>query len=247
MRAVWGFVPGLASSPDGATLITAGLLGVQTWDVESGTESGGATRTPAAQGLSLSADGALAAITTMDGAEVWNIGANSRVAVLPGDVDADEYSTALSPDGRTVAVGGFGRFVRLWDVASRALRQELDLVGGSSLTIEFSPDGSFLATAGALWDVETGTRIGPTLARSSGQGHEFENKLMMDVSPDGHRLLLSERDGLITVWDIDPVSWAQRACALANRTLTPVEWDRFLPGRPYEPACEQLLNRRSTW
>ena len=39
------------------------------------------------------------------------------------------------------------------------------------------------------------------------------------------------------VWDVDPASWAERACALANRTLTRDEWETFLPGRPYEPAC----------
>jgi hypothetical protein len=39
------------------------------------------------------------------------------------------------------------------------------------------------------------------------------------------------------VWDVDPASWARRACEIANRALTPEEWDEFLPGRPYEPAC----------
>ena len=32
------------------------------------------------------------------------------------------------------------------------------------------------------------------------------------------------------VWDVDPASWARRACALANRTLTREEWETFLPG-----------------
>jgi hypothetical protein len=35
----------------------------------------------------------------------------------------------------------------------------------------------------------------------------------------------------------DPESWKLRACTLANRTLTPEEWEKFLPGLPYEPAC----------
>jgi len=44
-------------------------------------------------------------------------------------------------------------------------------------------------------------------------------------------------DGKGAVWDFDPESWKQRACAIAGRTLTKVEWEQFLPGRPYEPAC----------
>jgi hypothetical protein len=49
--------------------------------------------------------------------------------------------------------------------------------------------------------------------------------------------LLTHADGRGAVYDIDPESWKQRACRLANRTLTPEEWEEFLPGRPYEPAC----------
>jgi hypothetical protein len=36
---------------------------------------------------------------------------------------------------------------------------------------------------------------------------------------------------------LDPASWPERACALANRALTREEWETFLPGLPYEPAC----------
>ena len=44
-------------------------------------------------------------------------------------------------------------------------------------------------------------------------------------------------NGQGAVFDIDPQLWARRACALANRTLTREEWEKFLPGRAYEPAC----------
>ena len=60
---------------------------------------------------------------------------------------------------------------------------------------------------------------------------------MLDLSPDGRRLLMTLGNGQGAVWDVDPESWAQRACKLAGRTLTREEWDEFLPGRPYEPAC----------
>jgi hypothetical protein len=60
---------------------------------------------------------------------------------------------------------------------------------------------------------------------------------MLDLSADGRHLLMTNADGHGAVWNVDPVSWAQRACALANRTLTLEEWKEFLPGRPYEPAC----------
>jgi hypothetical protein len=37
--------------------------------------------------------------------------------------------------------------------------------------------------------------------------------------------------------DMNTSHWAARACALAGRALTRDEWARYLPDRPYEPAC----------
>jgi WD40 repeat protein len=107
------------------------------------------------------------------------------------------------------------------------------VAGANSL--EFSPDSRILGVSGlepvaSLWDVATGTLTGPRLTAGS-------RKAMMDLSPDGRRLLMTSGNGQGAVWDIDPESWARRACALANRTLTREEWEEVLPGRPYEPAC----------
>jgi WD40 repeat protein len=142
---------------------------------------------------------------------------------------------ALSPDGRTLAVGGWPRLVRLVDVRTGKLLHELDFAGTGAFDLEFTPDGRTLAISGfesvaSLWDVATGTQIGPRLTAGS-------RRTALDLSPDGRRLLLVAGNGEGAVWDIDPESWKQRACAIANRTLTREEWEEFLPGRPYEPAC----------
>jgi hypothetical protein len=78
--------------------------------------------------------------------------------------------------------------------------------------------------------VATGAKIGPRLGVGS-------REAMLDLSPDGRRLLMTNGDGRGAIWDVDPQSWARRACTLTNRTLTRAEWEEFLPGRPYEPAC----------
>ena len=144
-------------------------------------------------------------------------------------------SVALSPDGHFLAVGGFGRVVRLWDVRTRKLVHELDQGGNGAFTLEFSPDGRTLAISGfepaaSLWDVATGTQIGPQLTAG-------DRRTMIDLSADGRQMLEVHGNGQGAVWDVDPESWKRRACDLANRTLTREEWEEFLPGRPYEPAC----------
>ena len=101
--------------------------------------------------------------------------------------------------------------------------------------MEFSPDGRILAVAGwenvaSLWDVRSGTQIGPRLTAGSRRAN-------LDLSRDGRRMLTTYGNGQGVVWDVDAESWARRACSLANRTLTRKEWDEFLPGRAYAPAC----------
>jgi WD40 repeat protein len=151
----------------------------------------------------------------------------------PQSYDPCDLTVALSPDGRTLAVGGWAPIVRLVDVRTGKLLHELELGPSGAFALEFTRDGRTLAVSGwesvaSLWDVATG--YGPTLTAGSGQ-------TMLDLSPDGRRLLMMASNGEGAVWDIDPENWMRRACEIANRTLTREEWDEFLPGRPYEPAC----------
>jgi WD40 repeat protein len=127
--------------------------------------------------------------------------------------------------------------VHLWDVRSGELVRELEQKVGGVHMLEFSPDGSLLAASSygepfaVLLDVASGEQIGPKLTAGS-------IRSMVDFSPDGHYLLQTHSNGKAAVWDVDPASWARRACELAGRTLTHKEWEKFLPGRPYEPACQ---------
>jgi hypothetical protein len=43
--------------------------------------------------------------------------------------------------------------------------------------------------------------------------------------------------GQAWLWDISVERLRERACRTANRALTKEEWQRFLPGRDYAPAC----------
>src|SRR5262249_24497131 len=114
---------------------------------------------------------------------------------------------AVSPDGRRLAAGGWGRAVKVWDAATGAELLSLPL----TVTVQcvaFSPDGRRLAAGSGdytnpgetappgeikVWDVGSGAEVftlrgHPHLVRS------------IAFSPDG-RLLASGSAGSVKVWD----------------------------------------------
>ncbi len=240
-----GVVVGVSFSADGTVLATAGPEGVDLWDVATGEALGTIALGVPAGDVAFGPTGSTLAFVHENGgtAEVWDAAQRSRIAKLPVGTELRKSggvsvftAIAFSPDGRVLATGGLDDpIVRVWDVRTGKLIRELDQGSAGAFTLDFSPDGRTLAVSGfepvaSLWDVATGARIGPTLTAGS-------RRAEIDLSPDGRELLMTAADGRGAVWDVDPESWAERACALANRTLTPEEWEEFLPGRSYEPAC----------
>ncbi len=239
---------GVSFSADGTMLATAGGGGVKLWNVANGAALGRIGDGSAAGDVAFSPTAPLVAFVRegweypsdvpKEGggdAEIWDVARRSRIATLEVDADVLGHAVAFSPDGRTLATGGIDPLVHLWDVRTGKLIRELDHGSTGTLSLEFSPDGQILTVSGlepvaSLWDVATGTQIGPRLTAG-------DRRAMLDLSSDGRRLLMTLGNGQGAVWDVDPESWARRACALANRTLTREEWEEFLPGRPYEPAC----------
>ena len=226
-------------SPDGATLATASSdVGIKLWDAATGDTLDDPDSAGGASDVAFSADGAMIASVPVEGGVArgglgcghWHV--DRHVRRHAGQSTSPSRSALRGTSSQSVAIG---RVVRLWDVRTRKLLHELDQGGNGAFTLEFSPDGRTLAISGfepvaSLWDVATGTQIGPQLTAG-------DRRTMIDLSTDGRQMLEVHGNGKGAVWDVDPESWKRRACALANRTLTREEWEEFLPGRPYEPAC----------
>ena len=246
-RVAEGPAQGVSFSADGTMLATAGVDGVKLWAARTGAALGGvgATRSagpiagPAPAGdVAFSPAGSLVAfVNEMGGsAEIWDAARRSRIATLrPSFAEYGGYAVAFSPNGRILATGGLHTDVRIWDLRTGRLLRELEQGSAGVRSLDFSPDGRILAVSGfepvaSLWDVASGARIGPTLTAGDRQAQ-------IDLSADGRHLLLTHGNGTGALWDVDPASWLQRACTLANRTLTREEWKKLVPGRPYQPAC----------
>src|SRR5262249_2783956 len=156
-------VDGLAFSPDGATLLTAGGRDagaeVKLWDLAQFRpplllEHAGAVRCAA-----LSPDGRLLATGGQDRAiRLWDMATGKQIRLLSGHT-ADVLALAFAPDGQVLASGGEDRSVKVWSVAEG--REVAALVGQAQAVagLAFAPDGRTLAVSAGevgLWDWGSG-------------------------------------------------------------------------------------------
>jgi DNA-binding SARP family transcriptional activator/WD40 repeat protein len=146
---------------------------------------------------------------------------------------------SFSPGGRRIAVAGEGGLTVIDTDTWQAVPAPAPLTG-DALQAEWFPDGRTVAVTGSdrtvyLYDVEQGhVRALPLPVGGNGS------------APDGAvHLLPGISDELVVLggslpgrrYPLDPGAWSEFACAVAGRDLTEEEWTRYLPDRPYRPAC----------
>ena len=223
--------------PAGARLAAGTRSGTAVFDVPSGRRLLLLPADVAVNDVAWSADGSSLAAAAGGMVTVFDakMGRRSgRVEVSQEDI----FSTRFSPDGTLLAVGNVAGEVTLWD--TRTWAQSGSTITGHNgfvLTVGFSPDGRVLATSSTdgtvrLFDVATRRQIG------SGLRGVANHWVTMSFLPDGNRIVgWYPEAGRGFVWDLDPTLLKNRACAVAGRSLTQPEWEAFLPGVDYAPAC----------
>ncbi len=131
------------------------------------------------------------------------------------------HATAdLSPDGRSLALGGDGNRTVLWSIEKSARVREIgaELTGGP-LTPVFSPDGKIVAVGSGngrtfLFDVASGRMLHRLQWQAS---HELK------FDPSGKRLAVAYHDGNLAIWDAATGELAQRALGRVQEVHT-IDW-----------------------
>ncbi|HEY6562865.1 MAG TPA: WD40 repeat domain-containing protein, partial [Pirellulaceae bacterium] len=145
-------------------------------------------------------DGKYLASASRDGTfQVASVPSREVVSVIEGLGDVREV--AFSPNNRELAVGTFAGQVKVYEQAAERLIEVAHWEQpGAVASLEFSPDGQYLAI-GRRWsgvslvDAHTGREI------RTFPGHN-QNPHDVSFAADGMRLATSGGDGVVKVWDM---------------------------------------------
>ena len=152
--------------------------------------------------------------------------------------------TALTyVNAHELIAGGADGSVRRWDpTTGQAIGNDISVAAPpiASLTADAAAS-TFAVTDGTtsgttIWNTESSTRLS-----SIPSSLPWGSAAYVD---DDRSLVTFEADGTGSVWPMRLAAWTQHACSVVGRNLTSGEWQRFLPGRPYQRTCPELPDGR---
>ena len=239
-------------SPNGSVVVTAGHDGTaRVWDVQSGrlqhTLVGHRERVTAA---TFSRDGRRILTASWDrSARIWDAASGRLLRVLVGH-NARLNLAAFTADGGRVATAGWDQSVRLWNVGEPQPGQDTGpptlgadgapLAPSAQPVMEtppavlpheqliqaliFSPDGAWLATAGAngmlkLWDARSGS------LKAKLAGH-YGSVYGLDFASDSKHFVSAGSDRTVRMWNVG----VERAVAVLYGHSSHIYTAAFSPG-----------------
>lgn len=154
---------------------------------------------------------------------IWDVESGEILHHLDNAHNDSIEAIAISPDGAMIASGSRDNNIILWDsVSGEKLGLPLSAHEGWVQALAFNADGSLLASGSVdssiiLWDVDTQRLLGLPFFGHSNLIYDLE------FSTDGTFMVSSDSDGTVIRWEVNLDTWQERACSVANRSLTDAE------------------------
>jgi WD40 repeat protein/class 3 adenylate cyclase len=217
-------VNGVAFSPDGKYIATAGYDAVRIWDAKTGHEIRQFSEIRGVMRAAFSPDGKYLLTAAAEGAEgkplLWDVATGRLIREYQAPVRGMN-SAIFSPDGKLILTDGEDGIARLWNVeTAKEIRQ---FIGHTDRiwTAVFSPDGKYIATSSAdntarLWDTQTGQELRRFTGHTAGVND-------VAFSPDGEYILTGSDDGTAMLWDVDYRTTMKYLCSRLLRDFTDEE------------------------
>jgi WD40 repeat protein len=149
----------------------------------------------------VTADGRRMVVSGEDGTTIRDASGRRILRRFPEGFRGQDHWTALSPDGRTLAAGGFDGSLHLMDLRTGVVRAASGRHNAPvNRGIVFTPDGRRVITPGddgniIVWDVRSAAAV-ETLS-----GHAGAVRALA-VSRDGTTLYSGGADGNVLLWDL---------------------------------------------
>jgi WD40 repeat protein len=162
------------------------------------------------------------------------------ISLVFDEIDVSAFGVSalmFSPEGNRIAIATKSS-IRFWDL-EQAQFQELTIPVYNMSSMAFNRAGDTLAVYSMssngtgslfLWDLNKAQPMGSSYPVDGKDRNQFVFSL--------DDTLLIGNSGI--AWDVDPLSWQQRACQVANRNFTSAEWKVFMEDRPYQKTCPDL-------
>jgi WD40 repeat protein len=135
---------------------------------------------------------------------LWELSTGKPIRIFRPPIgegpDGMIFSVAISPDGKTIACGGFTRFLYLFDRESGKLVRRIGEYFNDILHLAYSKDGRFLVVGMG----KGGIRIYNTSDYSlAGEDREYGNAICGVDFDRGGRLVIISKDGFIRLYGSD--------------------------------------------
>ena len=195
---------GVAFSPDGKTIISAGDDGsLLLWDVETGRRRGQPVRAHAdrAWTVAVSPDGSAIVSGAKDGTLVFWDARTGRPT--KGPIQAHDKwinKVAFSRDGKTIVSASDDRTLIFWDTSTQSSRGRVSAQDeGDANTFAFTADGKAVVSGhseGAIiiWDAEEHRKLDVV------QQKRGNAVFSIAVSPDGRQIVSGHQNGAVVFW-----------------------------------------------
>ncbi|KAK1769301.1 transcriptional repressor tup1 [Phialemonium atrogriseum] len=151
-----------------------------------------------------SADGKYVATGCNRSAQIYEVSSGEKLCILQDDsidLNGDLYirSVCFSPDGKYLATGAEDKLIRVWDIATRTIRNTFAGHEQDIYSLDFARDGRTIASGSGdrtvrLWDIEASANI-LTLSIEDGV-------TTVAISPDTKYVAAGSLDKSVRVWEI---------------------------------------------